>query len=330
MSTDMSMSGEPHQEEFFRVRVSRKAMLARDIVGFELRAVDGVGMLPAFSAGSHLTVITPKGMRRNYSLCGAPSDLSRYEIAVKRDAGGRGGSASMADDVVEGSELLVSPPRNNFELAPRAKSFIFIAGGIGITPVLSMMRHLKATGNSDFKLYYCTRDAEATAFADVLADEFPGQVLLHHDHGDVNAAYDFWPLLESPTAAHVYCCGPKGLMDSVADMSGHWPSGAVHFESFGVDAAVFAENRPFTARLLHSDRVVTVGRDESLLEALRLAGVSVRSSCESGTCGTCKTGLVAGEAEHRDMVLSDDERTRHIMVCVSRAHTQTHELVLDL
>jgi len=324
----MNVSGDAEvSDDFFLSRVASRQTLARDIVGFELVAADG-GDLPPFTPGAHLTVITPAGVRRNYSLCGSTADRSRYQIAVKRDAGGRGGSISMADDLQVGAELRVSTPRNNFELAPRARSFIFIAGGIGITPVLAMMRHLKQAGNDDFRLYYCTRDAAGTAFADALAAEFAGRVLIHHDNGDPNAAYDFWPVLEAPTAAHVYCCGPKGLMDSVADMSGHWPSGSVHFESFGVDAAAFAENRPFVARLKRSDRSVAVGKDESLLDALRSAGVTVRSSCESGTCGTCKTGLIAGEAEHRDMVLSDEEREQHIMVCVSRA--KSAELVLDL
>jgi len=309
------------------VTVALKTQIAREVCAFTLVAPDG-SMLPPFTPGSHVTVVTPKGARRNYSLCGRASDLSRYEIAVKRDAGGRGGSISMVDDVAVGDTLNVSPPRNNFELTTRAKQFLFIAGGIGITPILSMMRHLREAGNADFKLYYCARDAENTPFTDVLQKEFPGLVLLHHDHGDANQAYDFWPLLESPTAAHVYCCGPKGLMDSVADMSGHWPSGSVHFESFGVDARAFDENTAFTVQLEKSAQTVLVSKEQSILEALRASGHAVRSSCESGTCGTCKTGLIAGDVDHRDMVLTDEERANHIMVCVSRA--KSAELVLDL
>jgi phthalate 4,5-dioxygenase reductase component len=317
----------PEDSTFLSLTVAAKTQVARDIWAFSLVGRN-VASLPSFTPGSHLTVITPSGIRRNYSLCGPTSDSSRYEIAVKRDAAGRGGSVSMVDDVKVGDTLSVSTPRNNFELAPRAKQFIFIAGGIGITPILSMMRHLRHSANTAFKLYYCTRDAEGTAFADVLQSEFPGHVLLHHDHGDVSQAYDFWPLLESPTAAHIYCCGPKGLMDSVADMSGHWPSGSVHFESFGVDARMFAENTAFTVRLQKSGQSVAVGKDQSILEALRANGYQVRSSCESGTCGTCKTHLIAGEADHRDMVLTEEERADRIMVCISRA--KSAELVLDL
>ncbi|MES2190120.1 MAG: PDR/VanB family oxidoreductase [Pseudomonadota bacterium] len=330
----MSVNPEPGaaagaaEPAFFKVKVAQKKKLAEGIYLFELRDPQGAG-LPVFTAGSHLTVEVPMGARRNYSLCSNPADRDFYQIAVKRDASGRGGSISMADDVNEGDMLSISAPRNNFELHPRANKFLFVAGGIGITPILSMMRHLKAQGNDQFKLIYCTRDPESTAFLEELqGPEFAGKAEVHHDHGDINNALDFWPVFESPTGAHVYCCGPRGLMDSVADMSGHWPSGAVHFESFGVDASAYAANTAFTVRLQKRGETVQVGTGQSILEALRGAGVRVPSSCESGTCGSCKTTLLAGEAEHRDMVLSDEEKENHIMVCVSRA--KSAELVLDL
>jgi phthalate 4,5-dioxygenase reductase subunit len=313
---------------FRALRVMRKSELARDIWGFELRDPEGRA-LPPFSAGAHLTVELPGGMRRNYSLYGDPADSAAYRIAVKRDANGRGGSLRMADEVHEGQLLPVSAPRNNFELHPRATEFLFIAGGIGITPILSMLRALQASPHTRFRLVYCTRDAAATAFLpELAAPELAGRVQIHHDHGDVARAFDFWPLFESPGKAHVYCCGPRGLMDAVADMSGHWPSGSIHFESFGVDAGTCATNQPFTVRLHKSGTTVPVGAGQSILEALRACGQHVASSCESGTCGSCRTGLLAGVAEHRDMVLHADEHATQIMVCVSRATTP--ELVLDL
>lgn len=321
-------AAEPAETDFFSLKVAQKKKLAEGIYLFELRHPEGA-QLPAFTAGSHLTVAVPMGARRNYSLCSNPANRDFYQIAVKRDAGGRGGSISMADDVNEGDLLSVSAPRNNFELHPRATKFLFVAGGIGITPVLSMMRHLKTRGNDQFKLIYCTRDPESTAFLEELQDaEFAGKVEIHHDHGDINNALDFWPVFETPTNAHVYCCGPRGLMDAVADMSGHWPSGTVHFESFGVDASAYAANTPFNARLQKSGTSVQVPADKSILEALRGAGIRVASSCESGTCGSCRTTLLSGEVEHRDMVLSDEEKENNIMVCVSRA--KSAELVLDL
>ena len=328
MNVNQAVSTTHPEPPFFDVTVARKATLARDTFWFELRDPGGLP-LPPFTAGAHLTVQVPGGTRRNYSLCGDPADALVYQIAVKRDAHGRGGSIGMADRVHAGDRLSVSAPRNNFELHARAKNFLFIAGGIGITPILSMMRHLKTRQGSQFKLIYCTRDADATAFLpELTGPEFADQVQLHHDHGDIGNALDLWPVFETPGNAQVYCCGPRGLMDAVADMSGHWPSGAIHFESFGVDASSYAANIAFTVHLQKADVDVPVAADRSILEALRGRGYQVPSSCESGTCGSCRTTLLAGAAEHRDMVLSNDEKATQIMVCVSRA--KSAELVLDL
>jgi phthalate 4,5-dioxygenase reductase component len=318
-------SGEP---PFFSVTVTRKARVAKDIFEFELRHPLGTA-LPSFTPGSHLTVQVPGGARRNYSLCGDPANSDAYLIAVKRDAQGRGGSLSLCDSVNQGDVLKISAPRNNFCLHPRATRFLFIAGGIGITPILSMMRHLKTQKNDNFTLIYCTRDADSTAFlAELASPEFAANVQMHHDHGDINNAFDFWPVFESTGDAHVYCCGPRGLMDAVADMSGHWPSDSIHFESFGVEASVYTANTEFTVRLNKAGISVPVTVGQTILEALRACGRNVPSSCESGTCGSCRTTLLAGEADHRDMVLNDEDKATQIMVCVSRA--KSPELVLDL
>lgn len=318
------MSDEP---TFTDLVVASAVLAADDIMQFELRAVDG-GALPAFTAGSHVKVKTPAGGLRNYSLCNAPQQKDRYVIAVKRDAQGRGGSLSMCDRLSIGARLPVAPPVNEFALSERASRFLFIAGGIGITPILSMMRQLTATGRERFHLYYCTRSASSTAFAAEVAAEFPGKVTFHHDGGDPARAFDFWPLLEKPSTAHVYCCGPRGLMDGVRDMSGHWPFGSIHFESFGIDAATRRQDKAFDVRLARSGTVVHVPAQCSILEALRAKGVSIRSSCEAGSCGSCRTGLLEGEAEHRDFVLGENEHATQIMACVSRARSP--ELVLDL
>jgi phthalate 4,5-dioxygenase reductase component len=316
------------EEKFHKLRITRKEQVARDIYLFELRDAQG-GELPPFTPGSHLTVEVPGGARRNYSLCSDPAERHFYEIAVKRDENGRGGSIGMADHVHAGELLSVSEPRNNFELNSRAKKLIFVAGGIGITPILSMMRHLRSAGAAAFSLYYLTRSAENTAFLEELEAEFPGKVKVHHDNGDRENVFDLWPVFERPVpSAHVYCCGPKPLMDSVKGMTGHWNAGTVHFESFGVDAKKNLENKPFVVRLQRSNESFEVGANQTILEALRAHGHRVPSSCESGTCGSCKIGLAAGEAEHRDAVLSEEEQTHHIMVCVSRA--KSPELVLDL
>ncbi len=210
-------------------------------------------------------------------------------------------------------------PRNNFELHPARDQFLFIAGGIGITPILSMMRALRRSGRAQFQLIYCTRDAAGTAFRDVLQAEFGDQVRLHHDHGDPEQAIDLWPEFESPGRAQVYCCGPRGLMDAVADMSGHWPSGAIHFESFGVDASQYAANQPFTVRLQRSGQRDPVAADQSILEALRAPVTRCPVPAKAAPAASCRTGCWSGEAEHRDMVLLDEDKRSQIMVCVSRA-----------
>ena len=321
---------DPSEEPVFtELEVTAAEHVAEGIRCFELRHPDRVP-LPRFTAGSHLPLVTPSGALRRYSLCNSPHEDDRYEIAVKRESAGRGGSASMVDTLAVGDRINVAEPRSEFSLHPRAKRFLFIAGGIGITPILSMMRDLATTGANPFRLVYLTRDAASTAFAEVLADAaFVRHATIHHDGGSPDNVFDLWPLLEKPVAGtHVYCCGPRGLMDAVRDMSGHWPFGSIHFESFGVDAATRSHDVAFDVRLERSGRVVHVPANLSILEALRAENVHVRSSCEAGSCGSCRTGLVAGDVEHRDFVLSEDERASAIMVCCSRA--RSGELVLDL
>lgn len=310
------------------VRITGKAMIARDIWRFELRPEHG-GALAPFLAGAHLRVRAPNGEVRQYSLCNDPAETDRYVIAVKREQAGRGGSVSLIEQAGEGDVITVSEPRNDFRLRPGPASYLFIAGGIGITPIRSMIAHLSATRARPFRLYYFTRDPEATAFREEFAaPEFRGKVVIHHDGGDPDKAFDLWPVLEEPKGAHLYCCGPRGLMEAVRDMTGHWSSAAVHFEDFGAGKASVQDNAPFTVRLAKNGETILVPADRSILEALREAGKTLPSSCESGTCGTCRTRLIAGEADHRDLALSDHEKARYVMICVSRA--KSPELVLDL
>jgi phthalate 4,5-dioxygenase reductase subunit len=315
-------------DSFQPLRVTHKKPLTPDITLFELQNPAGDD-LPPFTPGAHIVVETPAGKRRSYSLCSAPQDTRAWQIAVKRDANGRGGSVSLVDEVQEGDLLMASPWSNLFELQSKATEFIFIAGGIGITPILSMIRYLRSQGHENFKLYYCTRDPASTAFLDELHAAGMGKrVTVHHDHGDLNQALDLWPIFESPSRAHVYCCGPQGLMDSVRDMTGHWPSEQIHFESFGATAQGADNNQPFEVLLKKTGERISVPANQSILEALRACGHHVPSSCESGSCGCCRTTLITGEADHRDIVLRPEEHAHHIMVCVSRA--KSNELVLDL
>jgi phthalate 4,5-dioxygenase reductase component len=309
------------------VKVTIAEEVAQDIFMFELRHPLGSD-LPEFTSGAHVSVQTPNGFLRKYSLCNDPSERDRYLIAVQKDPASRGGSTSMAADVKVGTELLISEPRNDFPLVKSPAGYTFVAGGIGITPILSMVRHLTSNGEGRFKLYYLTRSPACAAFRGELANPpFKGKVVFHHDQGKPENALDLWPLFEQPKG-HVYCCGPRGLMDSVRDMTGHWPSSSIHFEAFAEPAKQLPNDRPFRVTLKKSGRSLDVPVGATILETLRTNGIDVPSSCESGTCGTCRTKLLAGAADHRDLVLAEHERNTNIMICVSRATSD--ELVLDL
>ncbi|MDB5762113.1 MAG: phthalate 4,5-dioxygenase reductase subunit [Herminiimonas sp.] len=320
---------DPAEAEMMPLKVHRKTEAAQDITLFELRRADHQE-LPPFTAGSHIVVQTPGGLLRRYSLCNACSERDRYMIAVKRDANGGGGSIGMVDDVAEGDQLSVSAPQNYFPLANDASSYLLIAGGIGITPILSMIHELQAK-KADFRLVYCTRSAETTAFlSDLSSMQLAGRMLVHHDHGDAQRSLAIGPIVvDRPDGAHLYCCGPRPLMQAVRGMTAHWPSSTVHFEDFGTSTHAEPDGeKPFTVRLARSGETVKVLPGVSILDALRNCGIAAPSSCESGTCGSCRTRLLAGVAQHRDFVLDDDEQDSEIMICVSRA--QSEELVLDL
>jgi phthalate 4,5-dioxygenase reductase subunit len=308
--------------------IARIAPLAEDTFLFELRDPQG-RELPPFTAGAHLALRVPNGLTRKYSLCNDPAERDRYEIAVKREAAGHGGSCSLVDEARAGDAIAASAPHNSFELVEGPGPFVFIAGGIGVTPILSMLRHLESTGRTDYHLYYLCRSEAATAFGDVLrAPPFAPRVTVHHDGGDPGQAFDLWPVLEKPLKAHVYGCGPRPLLEAVRDMTGHWPPARIHFESF-VDAAAAQTpaDTAFQVRLAASGLTVEVPPGISILDSIRAAGVEAPSSCESGTCGTCKTRLVAGDPDHRDFVLADDEKSQFVMICVSRSHSPV--LVID-
>ncbi len=315
-------------EDFCELRVAVASRIAEDIHLFELVHPAGAA-LPPFMAGAHLRVRTPNGLVRRYSLCSDPADDSRYAIAVKREAGGQGGSVALCDGVKAGDLLPCTAPHNDFPLVGRPSAHLFIAGGIGITPIMSMIRHLEAEGGPPWKLVYLTRSPAHTAFREEL-EAYRGKVTLHHDGGDPDRMYDLWPLLEQPKGRHIHCCGPRGLMQAVRDMTGHWPASAVHFEDFGTTTIATPEDTDFRVRLARSGETIAVPAGTTILEAIRATGRDLPSSCEAGTCGTCRTTLLAGAAEHRDLVLMEHEKARSVMICVSRAAPGCDELVLDL
>ena len=309
------------------LRVTRNDKIADGIHLLEFRDPDGRS-LPEFSAGAHIGVHVPNGMLRKYSLCNDPAERDRYQVAVKREGNGRGGSCSLIDDTKAGDELDVIAPVNDFGLPPRAQDFLFIAGGIGVTPFMAMIREIIAQ-RKRFRLFYCSRSPETTAFRDELgAPEFKDSVIIHYDQGDMSRSLDLRPILaERKNREHLYCCGPRPLMEAVRAMTDHWSPTAVHFEAFSDAETHKADDKPFKVKLARSGAVIEVPTDKTILEVLREHGLDVPSSCETGTCGTCRTKMLAGEADHRDLVLAEHERKDTIMICVSRARSD--EITID-
>lgn len=303
----------------FTVMVARRRMLTADVCEFELRRADGALLEPA-EPGAHITVHTPSGEARSYSLTSDVSDRSRYVIAVRRDEAGRGGSRSMVDEVAEGDELVISAPRNAFELV-ESPAYLLVAAGIGITPIRAMLIELRRRGARDVQLVYLSRSREDTPYLDEIAQltdaEPAASATLHHRA--LHGALDWWSLLETPGERHLYVCGPEPLQNELRALTMHWRPSRVHMEDFAGVSAFGEMSLPFEVTWQPSGASIAVPASQTMLGALEAAGIDVDSSCGSGTCGTCRLRLVGGEADHRDVVLSEGERESFVMPCVSRA-----------
>jgi ferredoxin-NADP reductase len=303
---------------------------AEGIHSFELAHPEGHEM-PVVGAGAHVDVHLPGGVVRSYSLAGDPADRTQWTLGVLRETKGRGGSRAMHEAIRVGELITLGWPRNAFVLADEAQHSVLIAGGIGITPLKAMAHALAAQGAS-FELHYCSRTPKHAAFLDELRALVPADRLhLHHDHGERDKGLDIATLLSQHTEGkHVYFCGPGGFMDACATAASHWPQGTVHSEHFK------APDRPkseapagsFEVKMARTGTVVQVLPDQTIVRALELAGHRVPTSCLSGLCGACKVDYLEGDVDHQDFILSDEEKTRCMTVCVSRARSQC--LVLDL
>jgi ferredoxin-NADP reductase len=300
-----------------------------------LTFVDPTGAdLPEWSPGAHLEIELPSGLVRQYSLCGDPRDRCRYKVAVLRDLNSRGGSQEIHESALAGRILKVRGPRNRFELG-YAEKYVLIAGGIGITPLLSMAREIG--DRRPWHLYYGGRTTESMAFREELAMLGAKNVtFVPQDSAGVLDLDAIFATLDDET--HVYCCGPEGLLGAVlgrAEALGR--SHQVHFERFGAapkapDAESPAPSGSFEVHLERTGETVQVAPDQSVLEAIRQVVPGMPSSCEEGFCGTCETKVVSGEVDHRDQILSDGEREANesMFPCVSRAMGTCPRLVLDL
>lgn len=309
-----------------RARVEAKTQEADGVVSLLLRDVDG-HLLPAWMPGAHVDLILDGVPTRQYSLCGDPNDRLTWRLGVLREPNGRGGSLHVHDRIEVGDTVRVSGPRNHFELVPSAR-YLFIAGGIGITPILPMIAAAEASG-SDWRLAYGGRRRESMAFLDELAQHGERVSICPQDE---TGLLDLDGLIGSLSPGTlIYCCGPEALLSAVEQRCTQLPPQTLHLERFApkpVDEPARATS--FDVVLERSGRVLTVPTDRSILEVVEEAGVEVLSSCSEGTCGTCETAVLEGEPDHRDSVLDEVERQANdcMMICVSRSCTG--RLILDL
>ena len=315
--------------EKIAVRVSAVVPINDLVTRFEFQRVDG-GEFPTFSGGAHTVVEMQDGDRTRlnpYSLMSDPADRSTYAISVRRDDEGRGGSLYMHQQVKVGDKMTITFPVNLFSLDLRARKHVFLAGGIGITPCMSMIAQLERM-NGHWELHYACRSESLGTYVDVLSYKYPNNVHVYYD--DHSQAIALEDLLDGqPLGTNVYVCGPKGMIDWVhATASAHgWPDANVHSEEFLAPQP----GKPFQVRLCKSDKVIDVGEHESLLEAIERAGVEAPFLCRGGACGQCETDVVEADGEfiHRDHWLEPEQHAsgEKIMPCVSRFVGKT--LVLD-
>lgn len=313
-----------------KLLVRSKRRVARDVYAFELVHPHG-RKLPLWTAGAHIDVHIAPGLVRQYSLCSDPRDRSRYLIAVHRCAPSRGGSDAMHDVVHAGNLLTLGMPRNHFALAPDSPHTILLAGGIGLTPLLAMAETLSARGAS-YELHYSTRSPVHAAFSERLHEaRFCGRVMFHYSNTAGRADFDAL-LAAPPRGAHLYICGAAGFTDAALAAAARqgWPDSHVHKERFSAPPGPAADGAQaaFDVVLASSGQVVHVAPGQSALAALRAAGVAIPTSCGQGLCGTCVTGVLAGEPDHRDHCLTDEGRETCFTPCCSRARGA--QLVLDL
>ena len=314
------------------VRVESGADEAQDIRVFSLIPV-AVGDLPAFHPGSHVDVHILPGLIRQYSLCGDIGDLRRYVIAVKKEPASRGGSRAMHESVEAGQRLQISHPRNNFRLHEDAPRSILLAAGIGVTPIMSMADRLSHLGKP-FAFHYFTRGPAFTAFRRRLTGSgYASQVHFHYAMEPDQVRSRLHELLSThDDGARLYLCGPKPFMDMVeAAAAPAWPSDMVHLEHFSADPdALIGKRGSFDIRLARSGAVFHVPEDKTILDILSGAGVKIEFSCEQGVCGTCLTRVLEGEPDHRDMYLSEGEKSANDRICVCVSRSRSPMLVLDI
>jgi len=312
-------------EEQIRVRLTGRRALAEGVVGLTLEPMDPAVRLPSWAPGAHIDMLPEGGRERQYSLCGAPGE-GRWEVAVLRVLDGGGTSAWIHEELWPGEEIMVRGPRNHFVLEP-AEEYQFIAGGIGITPILPMIRAAE-TGGARWRLAYGGRRRSSMAFLDDLAC-YGDKVTVFPE--DETGILDLEGILGEPVPERlVYCCGPGPLLAAVETAMAGRPQERLRVERFAPKVPVDQAGGAFEVEAASTGKRVTVGEGESIIDALAAIGVRVDFSCREGTCGTCETAVLGGVPDHRDSVLSAEERAANdcMMICVGRC--LRGPLILDL
>lgn len=309
-----------------RLRVHAAAWEAPDIHSYVLR-LPASGELPAFTAGAHIDLTLPGGLVRSYSLVNSQTERHRYVIAIQKDRASRGGSRWLHDNLRVGDLLNVAGPRNNFALNETARHSVLVAGGIGITPIVSMVDRLEALDRS-WELVYCARRRAGAAFLAAL-DAKP-QVRFNFDEEPGGSMLDMQTLLTAaPGDAHFYCCGPLPMLETFERATEHLPRERVHVEYFTAKEAPAREGG-FTLVLTKSGREVAVPSGKTILDALKDVGIDVAHSCTEGICGTCETRVVEGTPDHRDLILTPEERAANKTMMVCCSGSKSARLVLEL
>jgi ferredoxin-NADP reductase len=307
--------------------LTAKDTVAQDVVRLTLARPDGAA-LPPWEPGAHIDLVLPDGTTRPYSLCGDRQETGTYRVAVLREPAGRGGSAYVHDRLAPGDPVRVHGPRNTFAFDPSPR-YLFLAGGIGITPLIPMLAEAERQG-ADWELVYGGRSLAAMAFHADLRSAYGERIRLVPQ--DTHGLPDLDALLGTPCPdTLVYSCGPEGMLKAVEERCAAWPAGALRTERFAPkERQDTGADEEFEVELARSGRVLTVPPGTSVLDAVEQAGVQVLSSCREGTCGTCETTVLAGTVRHRDSLLTPEEQAAHdtMMICVSRAACP--RLVLDL
>ena len=317
-------------EQTIEVRVAAVRDEAEDIRSVELVSVDG-GLLPAFTAGAHIDVHLGEKVVRQYSLCNSPQEQNRYVIGVLREAKGRGGSRAVHELKV-GDRVFVSAPKNHFELNSQGNSLL-IAGGIGVTPILSMAESLASAGRP-FSMHYATRTRSRTAFMERISSPHLKPFVSHYWSQEPDSQrLDLEDLLRAPAEHdHLYVCGPRNFMDAVIETARNqgWPEVHVHYEFFTGEVVRLDSDGAFTVQIASSGVKISVAPEKTVVEALADAGINVPTSCEQGICGTCLTRVLGGEPDHRDMFLTPQEQACNdkFLPCCSRSKSSL--LVVDL